>query len=276
MSMRRRSLPSGWYPSTAEAVRRQIEEFKSSFGADRPSGSLAGIVPHAGWFFSGAMAAEVFGALDPEAETIVVVGGHLGRSDHPVAAPEEAYATPLGPLAADLQLREALGSKHALGEDDQPDNTVEVQLPLVRYLFPASRALALRAPPHPDSGALGEALERAAAELGRRIVVVGSTDLTHYGPNYGFTPHGTGPRALRWVREENDAAIIRAFLALEPAAALEAATLSRAACSAGGALAAMGFARARGVAGGRLLRYATSHDLHPDDSFVGYAGIVFP
>ena len=105
--------------------------------------------------------------------------------------------------------------------------------------------------------------------------VAGSTDLTHYGPNYGFLPEGLGDRALQWVRTVNDRRIIDSMLALDTAGAIEKALKERSACSAGGAAAAMSFARARGARSGELLRYMTSSDVYPADSFVGYAGIVF-
>jgi MEMO1 family protein len=279
MSVRPRSLPPGWYPTTADAVRRQIAVFLAGVaagevGATAP-GAVAGIAPHAGWAFSGAIAAGVIAALDPEAETVVVVGGHLGRGDRAVAAREESYETPLGPLAADLELLAAIEAGASLGTDDEADNTVEVQLPLVQALLPRARVLGLRAPPRAESYELGQRIAGAAAAIGRAVVVVGSTDLTHYGPNYGFQPKGTGRRALQWVRDENDARIIRAMVAMDKAGVLAAATEGRAACSAGGAVAAMGFAAAAGSAAGVLLRYSTSHDAHPDDSFVGYAGVVY-
>lgn len=273
MGIRRRGLPAGWYPTTAEAVRRQIAAFSVEATV---SAAPAGVAPHAGWSFSGAIAAAVFAALDREAQTVVVVGGHLGPRDRAVVAREDAYETPLGEIVADLELLRALESQVHLESDESADNTVEVQLPLLRAFYPEARALALRAPPWAESFLLGRHIAEAAAELGRRVVVVGSTDLTHYGPNYGFLPHGTGRRALQWVRDENDARIIRAMTALDAPAVLAAAADSRSACSAGGALTAMGFAAARGASGGVLLRYATSHDVHPDDSFVGYAGVVFP
>ena len=105
--------------------------------------------------------------------------------------------------------------------------------------------------------------------------MAGSTDLTHYGPSYGFAPAGTGTRALRWVREVNDHRFIESLLAMEFKTALERALTERSACSAGGALAALSFARENGVTKGELVRYSTSFDVHPGDSFVGYAGILY-
>ena len=65
------------------------------------------------------------------------------------------------------------------------------------------------------------------------------------------------------------------MLALDIDGALERAARERSACSIGGAAAAMSFARATGAHSGRLLGYMTSHDIRPDESFVGYAGIIY-
>lgn len=136
-------------------------------------------------------------------------------------------------------------------------------------------ALGMRAPPSSLAADLGAALAEAAAALGRRVAVAGSTDLTHYGRNYDFSPAGGGAGALEWVRDVNDRRILESMLALDVGAALKRAAQERSACSVGGAAAAMGFARATGARSGKLVGYMTSHDVHPGESFVGYAGILY-
>jgi AmmeMemoRadiSam system protein B len=145
----------------------------------------------------------------------------------------------------------------------------------VRYLFPRAKVLGMRAAPSRDADRLGRALAESARGLGRKVGVAGSTDLTHYGSSYGFSPAGSGNKALRWVREVNDHRFIESLLAMEFDSALERALRERSACSAGGALAALSFARENGVREGKLLRYSTSFDVHPAESFVGYAGILY-
>jgi len=200
----------------------------------------------------------------------------MGPADRIVSAFEDAYETPLGDLRADTALRQRLAGAMELEEDRERDNTVEVHLPLVRFLTPGVLVLGLRAPPSPLSESLGEAIADAAAALGRRVAVAGSTDLTHYGSNYGYAPAGRGEDALRWVREVNDRRIIDRMLALDVAEALARARRERSACSIGGAAAAMSFARKSGAGSGTLVRYATSWDVVPGESFVGYAGILYP
>jgi hypothetical protein len=108
------------------------------------------------------------------------------------------------------------------------------------------------------------------------MCAIGSTDLTHYGPNYGFSPKGQGEAAERWVRDENDKPLIDQLLALDAATAVEHARANRSACCVGAAAAATAASKALGATRGELLSYATSNDVRPGgSSFVGYAGIVF-
>jgi AmmeMemoRadiSam system protein B len=275
MKVRKRSLPPGWYPGGGEQTIRTIEDFRSRM-AEPVKNSVAGVAPHAGWSFSGSIACQVFQSLTAEVQTIVVVGGHLPPHSGLLAAFEEGYETPLGVVTADLELLELLREVLSLGEDRFTDNTVEVQLPLLRHLHPGAKALHLRASPSEEALQLGTELAAAAGRLNRKIAVVGSTDLTHYGDNYGFTPKGTGAQAVRWVKEVNDRRIIEALLAVNPQRAIDLAASDHSACSAGGAAAAARFAELNGTAGGRLLEYRTSYDLSPSPFFVGYAGITYP
>jgi AmmeMemoRadiSam system protein B len=274
MRLRRRCLPEGWYPRNRTDTVRSIDSLSSSVSIKKKP-CRAGIVPHAGWDFSGKAALSVVLSVEEPVDTCVVIGGHLPPGSGVFAAYEDAYETPLGPLSADLDLLADLKSLLPLQEDATPDNTVEIQLPFVRFAFPDARALWLRAAPSDEAPALGRALYRLARDSGKRILVLGSTDLTHYGPDYGFTSQGRGEKAHQWVKEVNDKKIIDAFLKLDLAAALAAAREDASACSAGGAAAAAGYAGAWGVTTGTLLTYYTSYDIFPHNSFVGYAGIVY-
>jgi len=113
-----------------------------------------------------------------------------------------------------------------------------------------------------------------AREKDRRLRVVGSTDLTHYGPNYGYTGHGSGAQAVAWVREENDRRLIEAVLALAPGRVVDEGLRRGNACCAGAAAAAIQAAMGLGARQGQMLAYATSYDKSPGESFVGYAGIL--
>ncbi len=275
MKVRKRYLPPGWYPGSAEQARREIEDMEVPDAPRRPP-ACAGILPHAGWHFSGRLALQVLSVLCRGIDTMVIIGGHKAYADRIVCAFEDSYETPLGDLRADTGLMDRLKALLDIDEDRERDNTVEIHLPLVRHLAPGLMVLGMRAPPSPLSSSLGEAIAEAAAGLGRRVAVAGSTDLTHYGSNYGYSPAGRGAEALSWVREVNDRRMVDRLLALDVGETLSRARRERSACSAGGAAAAMAYARARGVSSGTLVGYMTSWDVQPGESFVGYAGILYP
>jgi AmmeMemoRadiSam system protein B len=195
----------------------------------------------------------------------------------PLFAAEDGAETPLGEILFDMELRDMLWEVLEGREDRYQDNTVEVLLPMVKFFHPRARVLWIRLPAEESSLEAGKLIAGAGKKLGRNLAVLGSTDLTHYGRNYGFSPHGRGEAALKWVREVNDRSFIEAVEAGDPEAVLSCAENKRAACSAGAVLGALGFAEAEGAGHARLLAYGTSAAAEPfvPDSFVGYAALAW-
>jgi AmmeMemoRadiSam system protein B len=264
------SLPAGWYPRDPEEVSRFLSERKER-GTSR-----AAVSPHAGWYYSGRIASRAVASLGQDAQTVVVFGGHLPDGSPPLFAMEDAVKTPFGHLPIDDQLRSVLFKELGGAEDRYRDNTVEVLLPMVHFFFPDAALLWMRLPAGAVSEKMGKAVAKAAAELNRKVSVIASTDLTHYGRNYGFSPKGPGKPALAWMRDVNDAAFISAVESGSCGEVLNRAERDSSACSAGAVLGAMGFAQAVGTGSFRLLEYGTSADMHPGevpDSFVGYAAM---
>lgn len=278
MTMRRRALPRGWYPASADDCSREIAEFVRGFVA--PEGRwIGGVAPHAGWTFSGRAAARVVSTLakSTQPDRIVVYGGHLPANSDPVIYVEEAWETPLGTVELDEEMAEELARR---GEATRAtprfsDNTVEVLLPFVKRYFPDTIVLAVHAPSSKTAITLGAAVDKLLREKSLSAAFLGSADLTHYGPNYGFAPKGTGAAAVEWVKNENDRSLIDKALALDAQGLLEDARNRHNTCSAGPIAAVIASVQEHGVAAGNLLEYYTSYDVMPNSSFVGYAAIVY-
>jgi hypothetical protein len=259
---------------------REIESFLEGWS---PSVSLkkvrGGVVPHAGWYFSGKLAAKVFHLLKSKGKAglIVLYGGHLGPGDLPRMVMESSWETPLGDMEMDSEFARSL-TKRIEVKTESPgsgDNTMEIQLPMIKYFFPDAKLLAIRSPSSLKAETLGEEVARLANEKGVAIFGIGSTDLTHYGPNYGFLKKGTGASAVEWVKQENDRGFIDHALKMDAAGLLKHAEKNYSACSDGAAASAIATCKTLGAEMGTLIDYYTSYDIMPDDSFVGYAGIVF-
>ena len=290
----------GWYPRERGEIEEFLDPFVKGARSPQPPAAFAAIAPHAGWYYSGLPAAMSVSSLDRDAETVAVIGGHLPKGMPVLAAEEEGVITPLGTMKFDRQLVEEFkkrlsselksGGMNSVRPDRYQDNTVEVLLPMVHYFFPQAKLLWLRFPAELSSFEAGKLLAESAKKTGRRLAVLASTDLTHYGKNYGFSPRGRGKPALEWVKNVNDAAFIAAVLDGDPSRVLERAEEDSSACSAGAVLGALGFvssckAAPSGKTCVRLLDYRTSADAglsgeqagddEIPDSFVGYAAVCF-
>ncbi len=271
-TIRKRALAAPWYPLSP----KETLEALSFMGAERERGeAVACVAPHAGWYYSGKTAVMAIAALDPDADTVIVFGGHLSESARPLYASEDYFNTALGLISADKQLSDFAASSLYCQPDKAVDNTVEIQLPLVKWYYPKAKLVWLRMPANMDSWSYGKMLARECQRLGRKAVVIGSTDLTHYGDDYGFSPHGYGKDAEQWVKNTNDKRFIDALLEAKPELALERAIKENSACSPGAALAALGYAETLGASKAALLGYTTSAERIRRNSFVGYAAIAW-
>lgn len=248
--------------------------------------AVGAIVPHAGWRYSGQVAFEALSALatqNPNPALVIVFGGHLGPRDLTRVFIEGAWDTPYGPanIAADLaqDVSMVVESEPENPDEYYDDNAIEVLMPMVKKLWPKAQFLTVGVPPTPDATKIGaEVIDRARARDFERIVVVGSTDLTHYGPNYDFQPAGRGPKGLQWVKTKNDPQMIAHLERLDATNVLWDGPRSRNACCPGAIAATIAAVKKLGAQAGAVTRYTTSYDVHPTEpvpmSFVGYVGVV--
>ncbi|MBU0993608.1 MAG: AmmeMemoRadiSam system protein B [Proteobacteria bacterium] len=281
----RKSIYSGsWYPGSRKACEQEIAAFLIEGYGKKVTGKnlIGGIVPHAGWFFSGSIACNVIEAIfhpDSKPDVAVIFGMHLSQNSKPYIMAEGSWETPFGELeiASDLA-NKLIGQFDFVVETGGhfiTDNTIELQLPFIKYFSGKTKILPVGAPPSSLSLDIANTIIKEANASGLKSAVIGSTDLTHYGPNYGFTPFGTGEKALEWVRDKNDANIINKIIELDPKAVIQESLANQNACCGGAAAAAITAAKAMGATQADLLTYQTSYDKSPGQSFVGYAGLVF-
>ena len=283
--LRRAVFAGSWYPARASECEADILGFieKSRVSPPRNLNPVGGIVPHAGWFFSGSIACNVIHCLKktglPAPDVVLVFGMHLHSSSPNIMMPKGAWETPFGdlPVAEDLaaEMAKRFPFRLETPEHFTQDNTVELQLPFIKYFFPEARILAMGVPPINASLQIGQAVVETARRLGLALKVIGSTDLTHYGTNYGFSSHGTGPSAVTWVKQENDRRVIEAMLDLDPKRLMLEALENQNACCPGAAATAIEAGKHLGAKEAESLSYATSYERSPGESFVGYVGIVF-
>ena len=283
MKVRKAMYAGTWYPDTAAGCEREIRSFLK---AGRPDVSdiaspVGGIVPHAGWYFSGMIACNVIYRLAGETspDAVVVFGMHLHPRSASYIMTEGAWETPFGAIEIHSELAKELTRQFDFTietvERHTQDNTIELQLPFIKYFMDAAALIPVGVPPADEALRIGEAAARISERMGLTIKVIGSTDLTHYGYNYGFVPKGTGRQAVEWVTEQNDRQVIDAMLAMDPEGVIRTGLENHNACCSGAAAAAISAAKQLGAVRAETVEYATSYDKNPGDSFVGYVGVVF-
>lgn len=283
MALRSSVFSGSWYPDSPGACEKQIKAFLAEelYATAGEGHRIGGIVPHAGWYFSGSIACNVIYRLQqgPAPDVVIVYGMHLHPGSPRAIMSAGQWETPFGPLTIAADLAAALTVRCDFPVDDphafDRDNTIELQTPFIKYFFDKAQLLPLGVPPTADTLALAATLAECIQAKGLTVRVLGSTDLTHYGDNYGFAPKGRGPGAVDWVKTQNDRLVIEAMLAMDPQAVIDQGLSRHNACCAGAAAAALATGACLGAGAPKRLAYATSHDKSPGDSFVGYVGIVF-
>lgn len=284
MEKKRTAFAGTWYPAAAEACEREIQRFLKDGSGPAKGRFVAGIVPHAGWAFSGSIACRTIASLIPSetsgpVDTIVLFGGHMHRQSEPFVMTSGAVETPLGDIEIDGALVEALCDGISIRKRSPgrfvDENTLELQYPFIRHFFPDARMVVCGVAPSFFAPIIGTTAVEAAHALKREIRVIGSTDMTHYGPNFGFAPAGSGTDAVEWVKTKNDAAAIDAMKVMDPKAIIAQGLDHHNMCCPGSVAATAAAAEKMGAVKSQLLDYATSFDKNPSDSFVGYTGMLY-
>lgn len=186
-----------FYTGDAAALSTQIEEMlaearESSSGPD----ARAVIVPHAGYVFSGPTAAKAFARLPAEGIRRVIL---LGPSHHfsfsGGALPRDgitAFETPLGPVPLDLEAIRALRKdEHFAGPEKahDPEHSLEVELPFLQVAAPEARLVPVVVGNATDLATCTAMAEGISALLDEHTIVVASSDFTHHGVRYGWSPY---------------------------------------------------------------------------------------
>lgn len=291
MAVRMAAVAGQFYEASESGCRGQIEEMLPKKAVELPfSGPVvAGVVPHAGWMFSGELAALVFAAVRQrqEVDTFVIFGAvHSAADSVGMLYDQGQWGTPLGAIDVDSELA---GEILAAGADSMRsdcashsrEHSIEVEVPIIQHLFPQAKIVPVMVPPSHIAGHVGQAAATAIARSEKKIVCIASSDLTHYGPSYYHTPMGTGPEALKWAKDENDKFFIDLALAMEADRLVDTAHTYANACGAGAVTATVAAAGKLGATQGYLLGHTSSAEVlaakfgQQSDDSVGYAAIVY-
>jgi AmmeMemoRadiSam system protein B len=268
--MRRPSVAGQFYAGDVQSLRAQIEKcFTGPLGPGKipklgPARReiLGGIAPHAGYMYSGMVAAHTYARIveDGFPKTFVIIGpNHTGRGSG-IAIATEDWQTPLGVAKIDRDLAKAI-SRDLVDSDDEAhrfEHSVEVQLPFLQYFSDTIQFVPVCMGFQDLESAVSVGQTIAKAISGKDVVVIASTDMSHYvSPMLAKKKDGMALEEIKRmdtkalydvVRDENIS-----MCGYGPVIA------TMTACSGGKAT---------------VLKYANSGDVHPMAQVVGYASVV--
>jgi len=280
MRVRRPTQAGSFYAGDAETLRAQIEScFLHKFGSgklpkidSKGARRIVGLVcPHAGYMYSGAVAANAYFelALDGKPDTVVVLGpNHTGYGSALALMDTGVWRTPLGDVVVDTLVAREIARETRLIDVDETahrhEHSIEVQLPFLQYLYGSAFKfvpVCFQLQDLASAEEVGNALVEVLAE--RNAVIIASSDFTHYEPQANAAKKDTA--ALKAV-EAMDA---KQFLTI-----IESQNVT--ACGYGPIATLITAAKGLLAKEAKLLQYKTSGDITGDTtSVVGYATVSF-
>ncbi|MCK5001135.1 MAG: AmmeMemoRadiSam system protein B [Anaerohalosphaera sp.] len=291
MAIRKAAVAGQFYAGTTESCIDEIRECIAEYPADIVTDEriVGAIVPHAGWVFSGGLAGAVFSAIresNGAVDTFVIFGAAHRFFGHGAAVYDNgAWMTPLGEIGIDEELAGQIAEIGGVERDigaHAGEHSIEVQVPFVQYLFAGAKIVPVLMPAGKHAVDIGKAVGKIIARVtDKSVVCIASTDLTHYGPRYGFVPAGTGSEGIKWAREVNDMEFIDLAIRMEADKLLVSAEKNCNACGAGACASVVAAAAVSGKEKGVLVGHTTSEEVmvqkfhQTSEESVGYAGIIF-
>ena len=180
--VRRPAVAGAFYPADADDLVRELSTaYAGAREADVGGRAKALVVPHAGYMYSGPVAASAYRSLPHDATRVVLLGpSHRVPVDGMALPTWRAFATPLGLVAVDIDLRDRVIGLPSVVEDDAAhvlEHSLEVQLPFLQQALAHFTLLPL-AVGRCSSDAIADVLDEVWG--GDETVIVVSTDLSHY------------------------------------------------------------------------------------------------
>ncbi len=255
-----------FYPGNPTSLTREVQNLIGTSRPDKQK-ALAVVSPHAGYIYSGAIAAETLREVVVP-ETVVIFGpNHHGRGAA-VALSTSTWQMPMGDVAIDLDLANMfLGKSELIQEDEsahQFEHSLEVQVPFLQvmqknlFIVP----LVISHISYQDCEKVGKCIADCIKESGKEVLLVASSDMTHYEP--------------RRIAVKKDSLALDKVLGLDPAGLYQTIVEERITmCGFIPATIALLASLQCGAKQARLVRYTDSGEVSGDtEQVVGYAGVI--
>ncbi|MFN4131924.1 MAG: AmmeMemoRadiSam system protein B [Caldimicrobium sp.] len=269
--MKRKPAVAGYfYPGDYYSLNSLLEELIEN-NPEKIS-AIGIIVPHAGYMYSGKVAGKVYGRIEPPDVAVILGPNHTGYGGKVSLFTGESYLTPLGEAKISQRLSKIILEKCPLVEDEfyahMREHSLEVQVPFLQYLNPEVEIVPivimdLNLNEIKLLGeAIAEAIEDFTSEEAREVLVVASSDFSHYEPQV--------------IAERKDRLAIEEILKLSEEGLLKVVYENHISmCGVLPVSVMLVCAKELGASEVELIDYKTSGDITGDyAAVVGYAGVI--
>ncbi len=184
--LRQPAVAGQFYPGAPAELAAQVQEFMKVDA--EPGGALMVVSPHAGYMYSGRTAGQVVGRVEVPPRVVLVGPNHRGLGAQAALMSQGQWETPLGLVSLDAELATQLLERSRLLEEDtlahQFEHSLEVQVPFLQARRPDLKLtpLCLGSLSYAACQEIGLALARAVTDLDEPVLLVASTDMSHYEP----------------------------------------------------------------------------------------------
>jgi len=265
-----------FYPSEKNKLTKLIEDcFLHQFGPGKKppkklENKIFGVIcPHAGFVYSGPIACNSLYSISSESpELFIIIGpNHWGIGRSVATMKDCEWQTPLGNVQVDSESAEEISKLSKTIEPDYFSHTrehsIEVQIPILQNIFSNFKILPISLVNQSKEVAMDVGLAIAKIARKKNVMIIGSSDFTHYEPNE--------------FAHEQDMALIEPILEMDVDKFYDVLQKKKVTACGYGAIASTIIAcKDLGATKGELLKYATSGDVTGDmSSVVGYGSIVF-
>jgi len=273
------AVAGSFYPDSDAELRGMITTYLKNTTDEKPAGDiLAATAPHAGYVYSGAVAAHTFKQLSQiDFDTIIIIGHDSYENCVAFLSPADYFKTPLGlvPVDRDMVDKMMKFNKGIISSQlaHSQDHSIEIQLPFLQVLGKKCKIVPIMFgnPTAKNCRILADAIIAAAGN--KKVFVLSSTDMSHY-PSYEDA-RKVDNSTLDMIKTMD---IDKIFKYLEEQVKnRDISDLQTALCSRGGLGTAILFAKAKGADQARVLQYANSGDVSvgSKDRVVGYSSVLF-
>ena len=266
--MRPPVVANRFYPGNSNALRSTISEMVPVVSEAEKKQALAVISPHAGYIYSGGVAGETFARVKVP-ESIVILGpNHTGHGAPIALMASGSWDMPMGEVAINKELAAEIARNSPLVEIDEIahrfEHSLEVQVPFLQYIQKnlSIAPIVVSHVPYDSCVAVGQGLAAAIKSYGKPVLIVASTDMTHY--------------ESRQAASAKDSLALARIQELDPEGLYNTVIGKRISmCGIMPATVALVAALALGAKKAELVRYTDSGETSGDTSqVVGYAGLV--